>query len=183
MKINVMKIINLFLLFLLIVGAVYADQRLSDIQLGIPCDQIPATEKRLGSLELAVNDGEGIRKYTGTQGGEKATIIYRCDKGRLIEQEIVFTSASRDEAYQFANEQKIELANRLGDPIHDGLDLSIWKRLYFGFMGADLDTLIGVVVWGRAKEDAMLLVQETETNLWQVSITQGSSKWEYILNF
>ena len=178
-----MKLIIFFLLSSLIVEAIYADQRLPDIQLGIPCDKIPEIERRLGSLELTVIDGKGISKYTGIQGGQKTTIVYRCEQGRLIEQTIIFTSASRDEAYRFANEQKIKLTKRLGDSIHDGLNLSIWKKLYFGFMGADLDLLIDVVVWGRAKEDVMLLVQETGTNLWQVSISQGSSKWEYILNF
>jgi len=49
-------------------------------------------------------------------------------------------------------------------------------------MGADLDYLTIVVVWGRAKEDAMLMVRETETKKWQVTISQGSSKVEYILN-
>jgi len=46
-------------------------------------------------------------------------------------------------------------------------------------MGADLDYLTIVVVWGRAKEDAMLMVRETETKKWQVTISQGSSKVEY----
>ena len=177
-----MKIIVFFLLSLLIVEAVCAEQRLSDIRPGVPCDKIPETEKRLGSLELAVHDAKGISKYTGTLGGKKATIVYHCDKGRLTEQKIIVTITTRDEAYRFANEQKIELTKRLGDPIHDGLDLNIWKKLFFGFVGADLDYLTGVVVWGRAKEDAMLLVKETGTNLWEISISLGSSKLEYILN-
>ena len=177
-----MKIIVFFLLSLLIVEAVCAEQRLSDIRPGVPCDKIPETEKRLGSLELAVHDAKGISKYTGTHGEKKATIVYHCDKGRLTEQKIIVISTTRDEAYRFANEQKIELTKRLGDPIHDGLDLNIWKRLFFGFVGADLDYLTGAVVWGRAKEDAMLLVKETGTNLWEISISLGSSKLEYILN-
>ena len=66
-----MKIIVFFLLSLLIVEAVCAEQRLSDIRPGVPCDKIPETEKRLGSLELAVHDAKGISKYTGTLGGKK----------------------------------------------------------------------------------------------------------------
>ena len=177
-----MRIIIFIILSSLIVEVIYAEQRLWDIRPGFPCDQIPETEKRLGSLELSVHDGKGISKYTGIQGGKKATIVYRCDKGRLAEQLIIITITSRDEASRFANEQKIKLAERLGDPIHDGLDLSIWKRLYFGFMGADLDYLTSVVVWGRAKEDIMLLLRESGTNLWEISISQGSSKSEYIFN-
>ena len=179
---KLMKIIVFFLLSSLIVETIYADQRLSDIRPGIPCDEILETEKRLGSVELAVNDGEGISNYIGIQEGQKVTIVYRCDKGRLIEQKIIFASTSRDEAYRLANEQKTKLTERFGDPIHDGLELSIWKKFYFGFVGADLDYLTSVVVWGREKEDAMLLIQETETNLWEVSISQGSTKLEYILN-
>ena len=177
-----MKIIIVFLLSTLLVEAVCAEQRLSDIRPGVTCDTIPETEKRLGSVELSIQDAKGISKYTGTHGGKKATIVYHCDKGRLTEQKIIVISTTRDEAYRFANEQKIELTKRLGDPIHDGLDLNIWKKLFFGFVGADLDYLTGVVVWGRAKEDAMLLVKETGTNLWEISISQGSSKLEYILN-
>ena len=52
----------------------------------------------------------------------------------------------------------------------------------FGILGADLDYLTSVVVWGREKEDVMLLVRETEEKLWVVIISQGSSKMEYILN-
>lgn len=177
-----MKTVILFLLSSLLVEAVYAEQRLSDIRPGVPCDKIQEIEKHLGSLELAVDDSKGISKYTGTQGGKKATIEYHCDEGRLTEQTIIVTTTTRDEAYRFANEQKTELITHLGDPIHDGLDLGIWKRLIFGFMGADLDYLTGVVVWGRAKEDAMLLVKEIDSNLWKIYISQGSSKLEYILN-
>jgi hypothetical protein len=177
-----MKIIVFFLLPLLIVNAVYADQRLSDIRPGIPCDRIAETEKRLGSVESDVHGTQSTMRYTGTQGGEKATIIYHCDTGRLTEQTIIFTSTTRDQAYQFAEEQKSELTKRLGEPVHDGLDLGIWKRLYFGFVGADLDYLMRVVVWGKKKEDAMLLIKETGTDQWAVSISQGSSKMEYILN-
>ncbi len=133
-----MKITVFFLLSSLIVEAVCAEQRLLDIRPGVPCSKILETEKRLGSLESTVHDAQGNRKYSGTQGGKKATILYHCDKGLLAEQTIVVISSTRDEAYRFANEQKIELSKHLGDPIHDGLDLDIWKKLYFGFMGADL---------------------------------------------
>lgn len=177
-----MKLFIFILLSSLIVEAIYAEQRLWDIRPGFPCDKIPETEKRLGSLELSVHDGKGISQYAGTQGGKKATIEYRCDKGRLAEQVIIITITSRDEANRIANAQKIKLAERLGNPIHDGLDLSIWKKLYFGFMGADLDYLTSVVVWGRKKEDAMLLIMESGTNLWEIYISQGSSKSEYIFN-
>ena len=181
-NIVLMKIIILLLLSSLMTESIFAAQRLSDIRPGTPCEKVLETEGRLGSLELGGAEGNGIREYSGTQGGRKATIVYRCDKGRLMEQKIIVTSASQDVAYEFANDQKIEISNRLGDPIHDGLDLSIWKRLYLGFIGADLDYLTSIVVWGKAKEDVMLLIRGSETNLWEISISQGSSKWEYILN-
>jgi hypothetical protein len=177
-----MKIFIFLLLSLLVVEANYAEQRLWDTRPGVPCNKIPEVEKHLGSFKLDTQDGKGISKYMGTQGGRKATIIYRCDKGRLSEKRIIVTSSSRDEAYRFANEQKIKMTKQFGTPIHDGLDMSIWKRLYFGFVGADLDYLISVVVWGRAKEDSMLLIKETGNNRWEVSISQGSSKSEYIFN-
>ena len=56
------------------------------------------------------------------------------------------------------------------------------SSMLFGFLGADLDYLTSVVVWGRAKEDVMLLVRKTEDKHWVVSISRGSSKMEYILN-
>lgn len=177
-----MKIIAFFLLASLMIEAVYAEQRLSDIRPGLPCDQAQEAEKRLGSLNLSSDDSNGISRYTAIYRGKKATIVYRCDKGLLTELTIIVTSTTRDEAYQFANEQKIELIKRLGDPIHDGLGLSIWKRFYYGFMGADLDYITSIVVWGREKEDTMLSVRESEPNLWEVHISQGSSKLEYILN-
>jgi hypothetical protein len=54
--------------------------------------------------------------------------------------------------------------------------------MLFSFLGADLDYLGAVVVWGKEKEDVMLLIREIETNRWEISISQGSSKFEYILN-
>ncbi len=177
-----MKIIAFFLLSLLTVKAVCVELRLSDIRPGVSCGTIPETEKSLGSLEIAAHDAKGFSKYTGTQGGKEATIVYQCDKGRLTEQKIIVASTTRDEAYQFANKQKIELIKHLGNPIHDGFALGTWKKLFFAFMGADLDYLTAVVVWGRAREDVMLSVKEIGTNLWEVSISQGSPKLEYILN-
>ena len=177
-----MKTIIAFLLASLLVGPVCAGQRLADIQPGFSCDGIPQVEKRLGSVELAAQDANGISKYTGIQGGEEVTVVYHCDHGRLTEQEIIFTSATQSRAYQIANEQRKELAKNLGEPIHDGLNLGAWRKLMFGFLGADLDYLTSVVVWGRAKEDVMLLVRETEDKRWEVTISQGSSKTEYILN-
>jgi hypothetical protein len=177
-----MKIIIFFLLSSMLAAAVYADQRLSDIRPGVPCDKIAETEQRLGSLESNDHDGQHIKRYTGTQGGEKATILYRCDKGRLTEQTIIVSSTTWEHASRFANAQKLELTERLGEPLHDGLNLGIWKRLYFGFMGADLDYLTRVVVWGKKKDDAMLIIRETGTDQWEVTISQGSSKVEYVLN-
>ena len=171
-----------FLLVSLLVGTVCAGQRLADIQSGFPCKGIPQVEKSLGSVELATLDTNGISKYTGTQGGVEATIVYHCDQGRLTEQEIIFTSTTQSKAYQIANEQRKELAKNLGEPIYDGLNLGVWRKMMFGILGADLDYLTSVVVWGRAKEDVMLLVRETEDKLWVITISQGSSKMEYILN-
>ncbi|MFC1681614.1 hypothetical protein ACFL1S_07535 [Pseudomonadota bacterium] len=170
------------LLASLLVITVCAGQRVADIRPGFPCDGIPQLEKRLGSVELAAQDTNGTSKYTGTQGGFEATVVYHCDKGQLTEQEIIFTSATQSNAYQIAHKLRKELAKDLGEPIHDGLNLSVWRKMMFGILGADLDYLASVVVWGRAKEDVMLLVRETEDKLWMITISQGSSKMEYILN-
>jgi hypothetical protein len=177
-----MKIFVFILLSLLFIEAVCAEQRLSEMQPGVPCARIPETEKRLGSIESAVTDPTGVSKYTGTHGGTDASIVYVCEKGRLAEQKIIVTTSTRDEAYRFANEQKLELTQRLGNPMHDGFTLGIGSRMYFAFKGSDLDYLSTVVVWGRAKEDVMLLVKQIGNNLWEISISQGSSKLEYILN-
>jgi hypothetical protein len=177
-----MKSIIALLLASLLVGTVCAGQRLADIQPGFPCDGIPRIEKRQGSVEVAAQHANGISKYRGTQGGVEATIVYHCDQGQLTKQEIIFTSTTQSEAYRIANEQRKELARNLGEPIHDGLNLGAWRRLMFGILGADLDYLMSVVVWGKAKEDVMLLVRETEDKDWEVTISQGSSKMEYILN-
>ncbi len=177
-----MGIIIALLLALLLVGAVCAGQRLTDIRPGFPCDRIPQIEKRLGSVELAAQDADGISKYAGTQGGVEATIVYHCDQGRLTEQEVIFTSTTRGKAYRMANEQRKELAKNLGEPIHDGLNLGTWRKMMSGILGADLDYLTSVVVWGRAKEDVMLLVRETEDKRWEIIISQGGSKMAYIFN-
>jgi hypothetical protein len=171
-----------FLLASLLVGMVCAEQRLVDIQPGFPCEGISQFEKSLGSVELVTQDTNGISKYTGTQGGVEATVVYRCYQGRLTEQEIIFTITTQIKAFQIANEQRKELAKNLGEPIYDGLNLGGWRKMMFGVLGADLDYLTSVVVWGRAKEDVMLLVRETEEKLWVITISQGSSKIEYILN-
>ncbi len=177
-----MKIIALFLLSMLATETVYAEQRLSAIKPGISCSKIPEIEMRLGSTESSVKGTADISQYEGTQGGKIATIIYHCDKGLLDEQQIIVASTTRDGAYEFANEQKIELIQRLGNPIHDGLVLSAWRKMFFGFLGADLDYLTTVIVWGRKKEDVILMIKEIGVNQWEVSISQGSSKLEYILN-
>jgi hypothetical protein len=171
-----------FLLAALLVGKVCAGQRLADIKPGFPCDGIPRVEERLGSVELAAQDTNGVSKYAGTQGGVEATVVYHCDKGQLIEQEIIFTRTTQSNAYQIANELRKKLARDLGEPIHDGLNLRVWRKMLFGILGADLDYLTSVVVWGRKKEDVMLLLRETEDKLWVIVISQGSSKMEYILN-
>ena len=177
-----MSKIVIFLLAALLVGTVCAGQRLGDIQPGFPCNEIPQVEKRLGSVELAPQDTNGGSKYTGTQGGIEATVVYHCDKGQLTQQEIIITSTTQSNAYRIANELRKELAKDLVEPIHDGLNLKAWRKMIFGFLGADLDYLTSVVVWGRAKEDVMLSVRETEDKLSMVIISQGSSEMEYILN-
>ena len=177
-----MRIMVVLVLSLLMVEAAGAVQRLSDIRVGALCDKIPEIEKRLGSLESAVDDAKGVSTYTGTYDGQKATVVYHCEGGKLTEQTITVPAASPEAAHRFANEQKRGLIQRLGDPIHDGLELPVWRRLFFGFLGADLDYLTSVVVWGRAKEDVMLSVTETANNLWKVTISQGSPKTEYIFN-
>jgi hypothetical protein len=177
-----MRIFVLVLFFLLIVESSHAEQRLWDIQLGDPCDKIEETEKQLGSLELSVDPEEGVSKYSGTYDGMNAAILYRCVKGLLVEQRIIVTGISLDEAKRFSSDQQIKLAERFGEPVHNGLDLNFWEILFFGFMGADLDYLTRVIVWGRAMHDAMLLIEEVGKNLWQITISQGSSKSEYILN-
>ncbi len=177
-----MKNVIAVLLVSLLVGTVCAGQRLTDIQPGFPCDAISQVEKRLGSVELAAQNTNGVSKYSGTQEGVEVTVVYHCDQGRLYEQKIIFTSTTESEAYRIADEQRQELARRLGDPIHDGMNLSVLRRIMFGFMGADLDYLTSIVVWGRAKEDVMLLVREIEDKRWEITLSQGSSKTEYIYN-
>ena len=177
-----MKAIVAFFLASLLVRTVCAGPRLADVHPGFPCDGIPQVEKRLGSVELAAQDANGISKYKGTQGELEVTVVYHCDQGRLTKQEIIFTTTTQSKAYQKANEQRKELAKNLGEPIHDGVNLGAWRKLMFGMLGADLDYLTSVVVWGRANEDVMLLIRETEDKRWEVILSQGSSKTEYILN-
>ena len=177
-----MKKIIVYSLASLLIGTVCAGQRLEEIQPGFPCDAIPQVEKRLGSVELGAQDTSGISKYKGTWRGVETTVVYHCDKGQLAEQEMIFTSATRSNAYQIANELRKELAKNLGEPIHDGLNLRVWRRMMFGILGADLDYMTSVVVWGRAKQDVMLVVRKTGDKLWVIIISQGSSKMEYILN-
>jgi len=176
------KLCALFLLSLLAMEAACAAQRFSDIRPGMSCSRIPEIEMGLGSSESVVDETTGISQYRGTQGGIIATIVYHCDKGLLVEQKLIVTSQTRDEAYRFADEQKIELTRHLGDPIHDGLTLGAWRRMFYGFLGADLDYLTTVVVWGREPKDVMLMIKEAGADLWEVTISQGSSKMEYILN-
>jgi len=177
-----MKLIYSLLLSLLMVEAAYAGGRLADIRPGDSCDRIPEMEQRLGSRQSAVDDAKGITRYQGTHGGKAATIVYRCADGLLDEQTITVQSASREEAHRFASAQTTALSQRLGEPIHDGLELSRWKQMLYGFIGSDLDYLTRVVVWGRAKEDTMLLVTEKGANQWEVTVSQGGSKTEYIFN-
>ncbi len=177
-----MSKIVLTLLLLIAIEAAYADQRLADVRPGMPCDKVPEIEKRLGSLESSVDYSTGIMRYQGTQGVEKAVILYHCEKEKLTELKIIVATSTREGALRFARVQKKELIEHLGEPVHDGLDLKFWKRLYFGFMGADLEYLSSVVVWGKSEEDTIILIRETESSQWEVSVSRGSSKWEYILN-
>ncbi len=177
-----MKTVVFLLLLLLFIEAVNAGHTLSDVRLGVPCDEIAKAETRGGFLDATDHDTQRIMRYRGTLGGQKATIIYRCGDGRLAEHIITVAHSSRDQAYRFADEQKKALMERLGEPIHDGLELGSWKRFYYGFMGADLDYLTRVVVWGKTEEDVMLMVRETENARWEVSVSQGSSKTEFVLN-
>jgi hypothetical protein len=177
-----MKKIAAFLLASLLAVTVCAGQRLADVHPGFPCDGIAQVEERLGSVEVAVQGSNGISQYRGTEGGAEVTVVYHCEQGRLAEQEIIFKRPTQSEIYGIANEQSKELVKHLGEPLHDGLNLGAWSKLMFGFLGADLDYLTSVVVWGRAKEDVMLLIREIEGDRWEVVISQGSSKVEYILN-
>ena len=162
--------------------SVLGGERLAQIPLGTGCDSIPGAELRLGSVALTGQDADGISRYRGMHGGREAEIVYHCAGGSLAEQTVVVTTGSRDEAILFAQSQKIALSNRLGEPVHDGFNLPTWRRLLFGFLGADLDYLMSVVVWGRATEDVILQVSEAGADRWQVSISQGGSKLEYIIN-
>ncbi len=177
-----MNITALFLLSVLTMEAAGAGQRMQDVPLGAPCNEIVGMETHQGFLGSTDQGTQRSLRYRGTLGGRKATIIDLCDDGRLTEQTIIVAHGNRDQAYRFADEQKKELAGRLGEPIHDGLELGIWKRFYYGFMGADLDYLTRVVVWGKAKEDVMLLIRETDAGRWEVSVSRGSSKTEFVLN-
>jgi hypothetical protein len=157
-------------------------ERLAEIPLGTACESIPGIELKLGSVAVTGQDVDGISRYSGIHGGREAEIVYHCAGGSLTEQIVVVTTGSRDEAIRFAQAQKIALSNRLGKPVHDGLNLPTWRRLLSGILGADLDYLMNVVVWGRANEDVILQISETGADRWQVSISQGGSKLEYIIN-
>ena len=170
------------LLLFLTALSVHGGERLADIRPGIPCNAIPALERQLGSIELTEQESAGISEYRGTHGGREARIVYQCSEGSLTEQTVIVTALTRAEAYRLADEQTVELSKRLGRPIHDGLNLPGWRKLLFGFLGGDLDYLTAVVVWGRADEDVMLSLKEIGGKLWQISISQGSSKLEYITN-
>ncbi len=175
-----MKNIVVFLVLLLQAGVLCAEQSLM-VRSGVPCDGIPEIEQSLGSVEVAA-DAKGVSRYKRMQDGIEAMVVYRCDKGRLAEQAIIFTSSDRNEAHQIANKQRKRLVESQGEPIHDGLNLPTWKRMMYGILGADLDYLMSTVVWGRAEEDVMLQIRETEDKRWEIVISQGSSKMEYILN-
>ena len=177
-----MRRVVLLLLLAPITAAVNAGHTLSDVRLGVPCDEIAAAQTREGLLDTTDHGTQRIMRYAGSLGGQTATVIFRCDDGRLAEHIIMVAHTNRDEAFRFAEEQKKELTEHLGQPIHDGMELSIWKRFYFGFMGADLDYLTRIVAWGKTKKDVMLLVRETESARWEVSVSQGSSKTEFLLN-
>ena len=172
----------LTLFMLLITLSAFGADRFANLHPGISCINIPEIERQLGSVELTFPTPAGISEFSGTQGGKKAKITYRCVDGKLSEQTVTVTTSSREEAYRFAHEQTVEISGRLGKPMHDGPQLATWRRLLFGALGADLDYLTAVVVWGRADEDLMLSVREAAENRWQVSISQGSSKLEYIIN-
>lgn len=177
-----MSRITLTLFLLIVVKAAPADQRLVQIRPGMPCDTVSVIEKRLGSLELPAGTSNSSMSYQGTQGGKRAEILYHCEKKKLAEFEIIVAASTEEEALRFARTQRTELAVHLGKPVHDGLDLKFWEKFYFGFMGADLEYLSSVVVWGKSEEDVMILIRETASNRWEVSVSRGSSKWEYILN-
>ena len=177
-----MRFALFFLLLCSMAPVAGAAQRLLDLRPGVPCDKISETERILGSVETAVNGPDGASEYTGTQGGLEASMVYICENGLLAEQRILVTAASREAAYRFANGQKAELVRQFGSPVHDGFDLDIWSRLYFGFKGSDLDYLSEVVVWGKAKEDVMLSVRQKGEARWEITISQGSPKQEFNLN-
>ncbi len=177
-----MKEILAFLLLCQLAGPLLAEPRLMEIRPGSPCERIAQLEERLGSVVLSAQDGDGISKYRGTQGGVETTVVYHCDQGRLTRQQIIFTSATGSSAYRIADEQRGVLAAKLGEPVHDGLNLPTWRKLLYGFLGADLDYLTSVVVWGRADEDFMLLLRDAGEKGWEIIISQGNSKSEYILN-
>ena len=172
----------IFLAALLTETGAASEDRFWAAELGVPCAEIPEIEKHLGSVGLEVPEDKDVLRYGRNRGSRTASIEYRCHNGRLSEQTLIVTGGSRDEAYRIAAEQKKRLVELVGEPIHDGLELSVWKRLYFGFVGADLDYLTAVVVWGREKEDSMLLVKEVGKKVWQVSVSRGSPKSEYIFN-
>ena len=155
---------------------------MSDISPGAACGRILQLEQGLGSSVLSDHGPAGVTRYAGTQGGREATVEYLCEIGKQAEQGDSVTFTSHDEALRFASEQKRELTRHLGEPLHDGLDLGLWQRLLLGFKGADLDYLTSVVVWGKGKDDALLQVRQTGDSLWEISVSRGISKMEYILN-
>ncbi|MCP3868184.1 MAG: hypothetical protein GY703_08850 [Gammaproteobacteria bacterium] len=179
---NCVKLIVFNLLALWMLGTAGANQRLLELKPGISCEKIPVLESRLGSIQQTHPVADGSLHYSGTQKGVPATVRYQCSEGQLVEQKITITVPSREEAYRIADEQKAELSRYFGEPVHDGLDMPLWRHFLHGFLGADLDYLTTVVVWGTADQDAMLSVKETKSRQWEICISQGSPKLEYRLN-
>lgn len=170
------------ILFLLVTALpVPAAERLLDLQPGVPCAGISQIEQGLGSIEIT-GSADGGMEFRGVYAGREARIIYRCKESSLTEQIIQIVISGRDQALGFAEQQKAELASQLGDPIHDGLNLPVWRRLLFGILGGDLDYLMSVVVWGRADQDLMLSVTAAGDDRWLITLSRGSSKLEYIIN-
>ncbi len=176
-----MKTIFTLLLSLLYISTASADQRFTDIPLGSACKKILQIETSLGS-KITKGDINTISHFTGTLNGMEPSIVYHCEQGKVSKHKIILSTKTEKEAYRIANVQSAELKKTLGEPIHDGFNLRLARSIRLGVMGGDMDYLTSVVVWGKAEKDAILVIKKTKENLWEITISRGNSKMEYILN-
>lgn len=127
-----------------------------------------------------------------------------------LDVELEQVQARQRQAVERLHRDRTAVLGRIGDRLADVLPVGAllqlqtakagghavirpWYRQLAGFAAQrnqprpGIETIIqgnltSVVVWGRKNTDVMLLVREIEDSHWEVIISQGSAKTEYILN-